>query len=117
MPTSSRQQLSRELSALNRRTNNLMRKIAEQINDIRVMAGPEEMAIVRDMVRLEQGNLTLEELISIMIRADDFMKVAIVKAPPSERTRLEAIYDDPEFVMLIDWIRVMARQVLDRRAA
>ena len=76
--------LTTELLALNRKADRLMRKISAEFNEL--MPSAEEQAILTDLARLERGeDLSLDELKEIMIRADDYMKVCILKAPSSER--------------------------------
>jgi hypothetical protein len=87
-----------------------MRKIAVEFNSIRLEPDAEELALIEDLSRLESGDLSLEELIGIMLRADDAMKVSLAKASPSERARMTAEYYNPEFMELKDRMLLLARQ-------
>jgi hypothetical protein len=95
--------LATEIKICTTRCNNLMKRIAREIE-----ASPSLLdQAIHDAARLECDDLTLRELIDIFERSDRWVEQTIANAQGAERLRLKAIADvDKEQVERTrNWLR------------
>jgi hypothetical protein len=99
-----RQQLASELNKLSREANKLMKRIAAEFIDI-------DDPATADLLRLQTGDLSLNELIAIFERSDQMIAKALNEASPEDRERMQSLADQDK--EMIDRIR----RRIEKRAA
>ena len=80
-----------------------MRKINARY--IQVAPDSEEQALIAKINRLERTDLSVNELIDLLVFFDNAMQVAIAKAPEQKRAAMWRDYLDPQFRETLERIR------------
>jgi hypothetical protein len=94
-----RRNIYRELSALNERRDKLVKKILEEAFP---KPDPRFVTAIRNIVRMENEDLSLEQLANILADTDMAMVFAIAETPPDKQAAMIAAYQDPEFWDLLE---------------
>jgi hypothetical protein len=88
-----------------------MRKINARY--IQVAPDSEEQALIAKINRLERTDLSVNELIDLLVFFDNAMQVAIAKAPEQKRAAMWRDYLDPQFRETLERIRAkMERRII-----